>query len=507
MSCRIYLIGAGPGDPGLLTIKGKQLIEKADVIIYDKLVSESILNLAQQDCERIFVGKSPGKHYRLQEKINELLIEKASAGGIIVRLKGGDPFVFGRGSEEALELSKQGIDFEIVPGVSSALAVPAYAGIPMTHRGLSSSFTVVTGHEDPTKLESSIAWEHVSKNSDTLVFLMGMKNLPFITRKLMDFGMDAQTPVALIENGTGPKQRTVCAQLDSIVSLAKERDIRNPAIIVIGEVVRLRENIEWFEKKPLFGERILVTRARQQSSKLSSALTDLGAYVHELPVIAFEVPLDLGHMDPVMEQLYSYSWLIFSSVNGVDAFFKELSSRNLDIRELAGIKLIAIGPATQKHLESKGLRNILVPSRYDADSLVEEFLGQIRAGEKVLIVRPEQARDVIAKALRESGVLVSEIAAYRTVSADVDTKALVASLAIKEFDAITFTSSSTVQNLMHMISGDLALLQGVKLCSIGPVTSDTLREYGLEPSIEASNSSVDGLVEAMLIDKHSPLSS
>ena len=494
----VYLVGAGPGEPELLTLKARQLIEKADVIIYDQLISQDILRSARQECELVFVGKSPGKHYRLQEEINELLVSKAQEGGIVVRLKGGDPFVFGRGGEEALALSKAQIAFEIVPGVSSALAVPAYAGVPVTHRGLSSCFTVITGHEDPTKLESSIAWEHLAQTGGTLVFLMGMANLPFITDKLVESGMDATTPVAVIQNGTSTRQRTVSGELATIASLAKQQGLSNPAVIVVGQVVRLREEIQWFEQRPLFGQSILVTRARQQSSKLTTALVDLGARVHELPVIAFDAPTDPEQLSRAIRELETFTWLIFTSVNGVEAFFVGLSAEDVDIRALAGLKIAAIGPATQKALMGRGLRNITLPQDYDAEGLAEKLEGSIQAGERVLLVRPEQARYTLGASLQDKGAVVSEVAAYKTVSASADTEALVDSLRAGDYDAITFTSSSTVRNLMQMISGDTSLLEGVRLCSIGPITSDTLRAYQLEPTVEASDYCLEGLVEAMV---------
>jgi len=581
LSKKVYLVGAGPGDPGLLTLKGKKLIEKADVIIYDQLIPKEILRYAQKECELIFVGKSPGKHYRLQDEINQLLIEKATEGrgsnaassgesssesssesngesngesssesngesssesngsgnaassgksssesgsessgesgsessgesngssnaassgksNVIVRLKGGDPFVLGRGGEEALALAENGIDFEVVPGVSSATAVPAYAGIPVTHRGLASAFTVITGHEDPAKLESQIAWEHISKTGGTLIFLMAMANLQFITEKLAQGGLDKATPVAVIQNGAGPGQKTVSGNLGTIAALVQQHGLSNPAVIVVGQVVGLREALDWFERKPLFGQHIVVTRARQQSSKLTEALEDLGAQVLELPVIAFDAPSDPTQLGQVMQKIDTFSWMIFTSVNGVEAFFKELFSSNTDIRRLAHAQFVAIGPATQKALEQKGLRGIFLPAVYDAANLARYLDGKIAAGEKVLVVRPEQARDILSVILRERGALVTEVAAYKTVSANVNTEALIASLAAGEVDAITFTSSSTVRNLLQLIAGDTGLLKGVKLCSIGTVTSDTLREHGLAPSVEATDSCIEGLVDAIV---------
>ncbi len=494
----VFLVGAGPGDPGLLTVKGKEVLSRADVVIYDRLIPEEVLSLAPSTCELIYVGKSPGKHYRRQEEINEVLVEKAREGSLVVRLKGGDPFVFGRGGEEALALKERGIAFEIIPGVTSAVAVPAYAGIPITHRGMASSFTVITGHEDPEKEESSIAWEQLSTTMGTLVFLMGMHNLALIAEKLSDNGMDDDTPVAVIEKGTSPEQRTVCGTLKTITSLAERQHLKNPAVIVVGQVVSLRDELQWFEHKPLFGERIMVTRARHQASRLSAALADLGASVLELPVIAFCPPSHPEQLSEAVRTLPYFNWLLFTSVNGVDAFFTELYSQALDVRHLAGLKLVAIGSATQSALESRGFRGVIIPEEYYAEGLVKEVGGQIASGDKVLLVRAEEARDILPAALAERGAQITEVAAYKTVPAEVDREALIAALQAGDFDAMTFTSSSTVHNLMHMIGKDAALLDEVKLFSIGPITSSTLRTYELEPTAEAECYCIEGLVQALV---------
>ncbi|MCL2807574.1 MAG: uroporphyrinogen-III C-methyltransferase [Coriobacteriia bacterium] len=493
----VYLTGAGPGNPDLLTLKAKQVIEAAEVIIYDQLVSPDILSLAKPSCELLFVGKTPGKHYRFQGEINDLLIQKALSNKVVVRLKGGDPFVFGRGGEEALALSEQGIGFEIVPGISSAIAVPAYAGIPVTHRTLSSSFMVITGHEDPDKPCTALNWEAMSQTGATLVFLMGMANVHIITSKLIECGMDAATPVAVIQDGSSPRQQTICGCLSSISQLVKQHRLKNPAVIIVGEVVGLRKSIEWFEKKPLFGKRILVTRTRKQASRLSAALCQLGAQVVELPTIALDAPPSLLALSNAIDELDRYSWLVFTSANGVEHFFGEFFSRGIDIRTLVGIQLAAIGSTTQKALEAFGLRNILVPKEHVAESLAQALEACVSPGERVLLVKPEHARDVIAQSLTKRGVQVSEVAAYQTLLATENTESLLASLQAREFDAITFTSSSTAHNLVKMINNDLSLLAGVELCSIGPVTSDALREHGLTPSVQATVYSVEGLVEAM----------
>ncbi|MCL1847503.1 MAG: uroporphyrinogen-III C-methyltransferase [Coriobacteriia bacterium] len=546
---QVYLVGAGPGDAELLTLKALHAIEQADTIIYDTLIPADILRHARPGCELIFVGKSPGRHYRLQEEINALLIEKATSPTLaagdpaaptlaasapaaptpsaddptaaatpnrtIVRLKGGDPFVFGRGGEEALALAQHGISFEVIPGVSSAFAVPAYAGIPVTHRGLASSLTIITGHEDPQKLASSIAWGQLAKTPGTLVVLMGMANLPLIADRLLAHGKAPQTPAAIIEHGATPRQRTVRGDLSTIAALATRHKLTNPAVIVIGEVVELNDKIGWFESRPLFGQRIVVTRARQQASRLSSALRNLGADVFEQPTIAFDTPSDPQQLRAALAQIETFSHLIFTSVNGVEAFFAELLAQAVDLRRLAGIQLVAIGPVTQKALQDRGLQDIIVPQEYVAESIVDMLRGQagpgqtgtgpgqlspgqLSPGQQVLLVRAEKARDALPRLLAEFGVTVTEVAGYQTRCADADTQALVDALRAGAYHGVTFTSSSTVHNLIKMLSGDTNLLQGIDLYSIGPITSDTLREYQLTPTAEATTFTVDGLVAAIV---------
>ena len=500
----VYLVGAGPGGAGLLTMQGKQAIERADVIVYDNLVSADILGYARADCVLLYAGKTPGRHHMPQSEINELLMREASKGSVVVRLKGGDPFVFGRGGEEAMALREQDISFEVIPGVSSAVAVPAFAGIPVTHRGLSSSLMVITGHEDPRKPGSSLDWEHISKHAGTLVIMMGMANLPKIVNRLMAYGKDASTPVAVIENGASCKQGTVCGDLSTIVSLAGQHQLKNPAIIVIGEVVKLREDIQWFEKRPLFGQRIIVTRSRHQASRLSSALSELGADVCEFPTIAIGAPSDPQQLSRAIKELPLYTWLVFTSANGVEACFSELYAQGHDVRFLANNRLVAIGPATLKALEDKGLRNILVTREHHGEGMARELLEQIGTGETVMLIQSEQARDTVSRMLVSCGVSLRTVGAYTTIPADADKDALIALLCREKPDAITFTSSSTVHNLIKMIDRDLALLDGVKLCSIGPVTSETLREYGLEPTVQARDYCIEGLVQAIVEDAGRP---
>jgi uroporphyrinogen III methyltransferase/synthase len=352
----VYLVGAGPGDPKLLTIKGAECIAKADVLIYDRLVSPRILQWAKKDCELIYVGKTPQKHTLRQDEINALLAEKAREGKTVTRLKGGDPFVFGRGGEEAEALRQAGIRYEIVPGITSAVSVPAYAGIPVTHRDLASSFSVITGHEDPDKNESAIAWEHLAGLNSTLIFLMGMDNLGFICRKLMENGLKGDTPAGVVQWGTRSNQRTVTGDLRSIEQLAEEAGIKNPAVIIVGRVVSLRSKLRWLENKPLFGRRIIVTRARRQASVLSQAIEELGGEAWEFPVIELAPPANPEFLTDAVSNIQSFQWLIFTSVNGVEAFFAEMKRQEKDIRDLAGVRLAAIGPATANALSDKGLR-------------------------------------------------------------------------------------------------------------------------------------------------------
>lgn len=493
----VSLVGAGPGDPDLLTLKGKAAIEQADVIIYDRLIAPELLAHARPACQRIYVGKQPGKHSLKQEEINALLVEKALEGHYVVRLKGGDPFVFGRGGEEALALKAQGIDFEVVPGVSSAIAVPAYAGIPVTHRGHSSLFTVITGHEDPQKEETSLDWQHISATEGTLIFLMGKSNLEHIAERLLHFGKDPDTPVALIEKGAGPAQHTVCSTLRSVVSEAQQARLDNPLIIVVGEVVALREELAWFERKPLFGQRILVTRAKKQASRLSHALRDLGAQIEEMPVIAIQPPTHPEQLTRAVQNAQAFTWLIFTSVNGVEAFFAELFSQGLDVRHLAGVKLVAIGSATQAALEGNGLRNITVPGAYYAEGILKEMRTQVGPDDRILLVRAEEARAVLPQELQATGAKLTEVAAYKTVAPPADETTL-AKLKAGGFDAVSFTSSSTVHNLITMLGGDSTPLQKIKRYSIGPITSETLRAYGLEPSLQAHRYCIEGLIETLV---------
>jgi len=494
----VYLVGAGPGDPKLITVKGSECIAKADVLVYDRLASRRLLTLARPDCELIYCGKSPDRHTLRQEEINQLLVDRGLEGKIVTRLKGGDPFVFGRGGEEAEALLDAGIQFEVVPGITSAIAVPAYAGIPVTHRDITTSFAVITGHEDPTKNETTIHWDHLAGSHGTLVFLMGMANLPLIAQKLMENGKKPTTPVAIIQWGTRPEQRTLVGQLDTIAVEVQKQGFSNPSIIIVGDVVTMREKLQWFEKKPLFGQRIIVTRARHQASELSQAIEALGGEAWEFPMIEIAPPTDSSYLIKAINNLKDFQWLIFTSANGVEGFFAELKNQELDVRDLAGIEIVAIGPATQVALEQRGLRAAFVPEEFRAEKIVEGLASRISAGQRVLLARAEEARDILPDSLKARGVEVWDVPAYKTVIGNANREELKSLLRDKEIQAVTFTSSSTVRNFLTLIDGDVALLDNVSLYSIGPITSATAQEFGLSIFKEAAQYTISGLVEVLL---------
>jgi uroporphyrinogen III methyltransferase/synthase len=495
-SGKVYLVGGGPGDPGLITVKGMDCLEKADVIVYDRLLDESLLPHARQDAEKIYVGKASSEHTMPQHEINSLLVQKAKEGKNVVRLKGGDPFVLGRGGEEAEELAKNRIPFEIISGVTSAIAVPAYAGIPLTHRTLASSFAVVTGHEDPARAGSRINWEKLSAGADTLVFLMGMQNLPEIVAKLIEHGRSGDAPVAVIKDGTRPQQATVVGTLKDIVYRVKEASLTPPAVVVVGEVVKLRETIQWFDNRPLFGKRILVTRARRQAGILSKLLAERGALPVELPTIVIQPIPHNEKLERAILDLARYQWLIFTSVNVVETVFDTLRALTLDSRALHGLKIAAIGPATGKALEARGIIPDLCPDIFTTESLLSRFHDRNITGQRFLLPRTDIADEQLAKGLAGLGASVEEIVAYRTIP-DVDAiKRAREMLSLKQLDVVTFTSSSTVTNLVATLD-DAELLKGVKIACIGPRTAETVLKAGLKPDVIARAHTIPGLVAAM----------
>jgi uroporphyrinogen III methyltransferase/synthase len=500
MNGKVYLVGAGPGDPELITLKGLECIKNADVIIYDYLASPGLLKHAREHAEIIYVGKKGGDHTLSQDRINALIAEKAQKGFTVTRLKGGDPFIFGRGGEEAEVLIDARIPFEIIPGVTSAIAAPAYAGIPLTHRKFTSTIAFVTGHEDPSKAESSIDWEAIARGIGTIVFLMGVKNLPHITDRLMHHGMPPETPVALVRWGTTPKQTTVSGTLATIVERTKAAGLKPPAIIVVGHVVKLREKMQWFETRPLMGKCIVVTRAREQASDLVKRLSDLGAECLECPTIKVSPPEDVKPLDSAIENLSSYDWLIFTSVNGVNFFFERLFQKNKDVRALKDIHTAVIGPATEKRLFDFGLKSDIVPESYRAESVIKAFAGKDVTGKEILLPRAEEARPVLPLELKKMGAAVDEVTAYRTHAVKDNADVLSARLKERSIDMITFTSSSTAKNFHALFPNeDLKdLMQGVTIASIGPVTADTARDLGFDVHIVAESYTIPGLCQAIL---------
>ncbi|WP_027356313.1 uroporphyrinogen-III C-methyltransferase [Desulfofundulus thermocisternus] len=496
----VYLVGAGPGDPGLITVKGLTCIQKADVIVYDRLASPKLLSHAAPGAELIFVGKSPAGHVMTQEEINRLLIDRARQGNLVVRLKGGDPFVFGRGGEEAEALAEAGIPFEVVPGITSAVAVPAYAGIPVTHRDYASTLAIITGNEDPRKESSHINWEKLAAATDTLVILMGAANLAYIVEQLTKFGADPQTPVAVINWGTRPEQKTVTGNLENIVSRVIKEGVTNPSVIIVGRVVNLRERLSWYEKKPLFGKRVLVTRSREQASNLSRAIEALGGEAVEFPTIRIVEPENYELLDKAISRLDSYRWIIFTSVNGVQFFFTRLLQQGKDVRDLKGINICAIGPKTREALENYALKVFYVPDEYRAEQIITGLKSWIKPGDRILLPRADIARKVLAEMLSDLGAVVDEVVAYRTVPAGGDAHLLKQMLAEGKIHIITFTSSSTVRNFVRLLdNGQLpGLLQGVTVACIGPVTAQTARKLGLPVHVQAHKYTIDGLVEAIL---------
>lgn len=501
MRGKVYLVGAGPGDPGLITQKGLKAISEADVIIYDYLANPRLLQHAQEGAEIIYVGKKGGCHTLSQEGINKLLVEKAREGKIVTRLKGGDPFLFGRGGEEAETLVEEGIPFEVIPGVTSAIAAPAYAGIPVTHREHTSTFSMVTGHEDPTKEGSAIDWSALAKIG-TIAFLMGMKNLPQISKNLVQAGKPPETPVAVIQWGSTPRQRVVTGTLADIVHQVEKAGLGPPSIILVGEVVRLRERLNWFEKRPLFGKRILVTRTREQASKLIERLEELGAECLEIPTIKIIPPPSFEVLDQAISEIETYAWIVFTSVNGVRYFFQRLFQARKDARALSSCRLAAIGVATAEAIREYGLLVDLLPQEFRAEGLIEALKGEDLRGQRVLIPRALEAREILPQKLREQGAEVTVAPAYQTVIPEG-----VAERAKKELsqgvDLVTFTSSSTAKNLLKLLGEEAErLLKGVLLASIGPITSETLRRAGFSPHIEAEEYTIEGLVKAILAHFH-----
>lgn len=492
----VYLVGAGPGDPGLLTLRAKECIEIADVIVYDYLSNAEFLRMARADSERIYAGKKAKDHTLTQDEINALIVAKAKEGKIVTRLKGGDPVLFGRGAEEAAELAAAGIRYEIVPGVSSSIAGPIYAGIPVTHRSHASQLTIFTGHEDPTKPESSLDYAHLAKTPGTRVMLMGVERMMEITQELIKHGASADTPVALVRWATRGNQQTLVGTLGTIAEQVKASGFKAPAVCVIGDVVKERENINWFEDRPLFGKRIVVTRTRHQAGGLTKQLSKLGADVIELPTIKMVEPKNLLEFGELVQDCYTYDWIVFSSPNGVEAFFKMFYKLYSDARSIGPAKIAVIGPGTAEKVKEYHMAVDLMPEKkFVAEGLIEKFKkDEAMEHLKVLWVRAEDAREVIADGLNKMGAIVDEALAYRTVPERDDNQAAIARMTEEGADVITFTSASTVECFFAL---GLELPKGVKIASIGPVTSDALKKRGLKIDIEAQEYSIPGLVKAL----------
>jgi uroporphyrinogen III methyltransferase/synthase len=496
----VYLIGAGPGDPGLITVRGLALLRRADVVVYDQLASPELLKEAPAGAELLYVGKKAGAHAVPQGGINELLVQRARAGLTVVRLKGGDPFVFGRGGEEAEELAAAGIPFEVVPGVTSAVAVPAYAGIPVTHRRYTTLVTLITGHEDPTKEASTIPWSALGQNPGTLVFLMGVKNLGENCRRLIDAGRAADTPAAVIQSGTTLSQRTVVGNLATIADRARQADIKPPAVLVVGGVVDLAATLKWWENRPLWGKTALVTRSRDQASRLVDLLNAAGARCLEVPTLEIIPPADFAPLDTALQHLSRYEWVIFTSANGVRAFMDRLFHLGQDVRVLGRARLAVIGPATAEALRGYGLVADVVPNTFQAEGLLEVLEPKLLGGRRILLARAEQARDVLPEGLAELGVKVDVVPVYRArPPASVPPEAA-GVLESGQVDILTFTSSSTVHNFAGLVGQETfqQLAARGTVASIGPITSATLSEYGITPQIEPAAFTIPALAAAIV---------
>ncbi|VEN74657.1 Uroporphyrinogen-III C-methyltransferase; Uroporphyrinogen-III synthase [Candidatus Desulfarcum epimagneticum] len=497
---KVFLVGAGPGDPGLITVKGLECVAKADVVIYDYLANPAFLRHAAKDAELIYVGKKGGDHTMSQEGINALIVQKAKTGARVTRLKGGDPFIFGRGGEEVETLAGAGVSFEVVPGVTSAIAAPAYAGIPLTHRGAASSVTFVTGHEDPLKEGSDIDWEVLAKNPGTLVFLMGMKNLADIASLLMKHGKSEDTPAAIVRRGTTGEQRTVSGTLETIFQRATDAGMKAPAVIVVGKVAGLRKSMKWFENRPLMGKTIVTTRARAQAGEFSRMLESLGARALEFPTIEIAPPEDPIPLSKAVDDIASYDWLVFTSVNGVQRFFEALFEKNKDARALAPVKTAVIGPATEQRLLDFGVRSDIVPETYRAESIVAAFEKTDIEGKRVLLPRAKDARPILPVELRKMGAHVDEVPAYRARPVSKGAGELVSLLEKKEIDMVVFTSSSTARNFAALLPPGRMdeLMESVTVAVIGPITARTALDLGFQVDVSADEYTMEGLTRAIL---------
>lgn len=503
MAGKVYLVGAGPGDIGLLTVKGLRCLQRADAVIYDFHLNAQILNCINREAEFIYAGKRGGHHSMTQDEINAVIVQKAKEGHTVCRLKGGDPFVFGRGGEEAEELYKAGIEFEVVPGVSSSVAAPAYAGIPLTHRKYSSSFAVIPGYEDTTKEGSSIDWSKLATGVGTLVFLMAVKNIAELTEKLIKHGRPADTPVAVIRWGTRADQRTITSTLKDIANMVREKDIQPPAVMVVGEVVRLRESLSWFEKKPMFGVRVLLTREESGGFEM---LEELGAEVIEFPTIKIMPPESWEALDNAIKGIIDNTavpdWLIFTSANGVRYFFERFAALGHDIRDLKGIRLCAIGTKTASKITSMGLKVDLVPDEFRAEGLIEAFKKHYGKpdlkGVRFLLPRAEAGREVFPDAVRELGGHIDVPAVYRAALPERHPRRLGRFLKEGRINIATFTSAATFNNFLKLMDNGLDLLKGVSIAAIGPVTAKAIEKSGLKVEIMPEKATMEHMAQSII---------
>jgi len=495
----VYLVGAGPGDPSLITLRGVECLNKADVVVYDYLANEQLLCHAPETAERIYAGKIGGRHNQGQDEINTLLVAKAAAGKIVVRLKGGDPFVFGRGGEECEALRDAGIPFEVVPGVTAAVGASAYSGIPLTHRDITASVAFVTGQEGKDKHESNIDWDRLSLGGGTVVFYMGITTLRRNMQRMIEHGRSAATPVALVRWATTPCQQVLVGTLADIADRAEECDFKPPAVTIVGEVVALREKLQWFDTRTLCGKKIIVTRAAEQAGEFSAKLTARGATVLECPTIRLVEPESWQLVDLAIRELPGYDWLVLTSANAVRYFFQRLYTLGLDARALGGCKICVVGPKTADEIRAFGIKPDLVPTDYKAEGIVDEFSRLDMQGSRVLFPRAEKTRDVIPRELKRMGAHVDSPVAYRNIFPERLPPETLFALEKRSVDCITFTSSSTVQNLAAMLGEELMLdmLKGVAVASIGSITSKSCRDLGLRVDIEPASSTLDSLTEAL----------
>ncbi len=511
MKGKVYIVGAGPGDVGLLTVKGLKCLQKAEVVVYDFHLNAQVLNYINNDAEFIYAGKRGGQHTMTQSDINKVLVDRAKQGKIICRLKGGDPFVFGRGGEEAEALVKAGIEFEVVPGVSSAIAAPAYAGIPLTHRLYSSSFAVVPGYEDATKGKSSIDWAKLATGVGTIVFLMAIKNIEKVCRKLIENGRSPDTPVAIIRWGTRADQRTITCNLKNTARTVKEKDIKPPAVMVVGEVVKLRESLKWYEKKPLFGHRILLTREHSGGFEL---LEEMGAEIIDFPTIKIVPPSSWTELDKSINKIESYDWLLLTSVNSVKFFFKRLFESDKDIRDLKGIKICAVGPKTASEIEKYGIKVDLIPDKFSAEGLIEAFKKEGRRqkaegrskknselfkGIRFLFPRAKIAREILPAKIREHGGEMDVVTVYETVKPEIHGKRLKRFLKEGKISIVTFTSAATFNNFISIMETDAhRLLKDILIAVIGPVTRKAVERSGLKVDIMPEKATIEGMVKEIV---------